>query len=606
MATPRTESKRVILIKEESTPGTDSVPTSTNCVRLESLTVKPLEVKEIERNSIRPYGGSSSSVAASFMASLEMEVALAIGGNADGVPVQGTAPQYDALLRGCSVAKVSSGSYVLGTAQGGNRNAIKLASLASATDDAYFGLSIDVTFESGTAQAPGSTAKNVFKLRSADNEHAGTLQAGSTDTILNFAASASDDDGEYVGNTVVIGGEARIITDYDGTAKEATVSVAFTTAPGAVAYTVRRVDDYYKNMFVLIEHLSGTLRDTSKYPSTKKEVHLAASVSNAVELWGCFIEVTTGANPPETQMIIAWDKTTKKVKPLKAFTVEPTSTSTYKIIERQKIIASNGETQICTLAKSLRFVTTSATPYKIAETRLGLDYNGTTKSLQVSHPFTRAPSASSAYVFSPYVKYYPVSTGGISATIYYYDDGALHSFTYARGTATLDFSSGAIPMMKLSYQGLVERFEDAALPDFDDSAWVDPLPVNYANTQGLTIANYSGAVMDKITLDLGVELVHIDQPGAELIHIKDHKAKGNISIWKPLPSEWDYQTSIKNADLATLAFTHGPVGNQIALVSKNVQIKNPSESAKDGISMVGLDLTFVPTAEGNDWALILQ
>ena len=112
--------------------------------------------------------------------------------------------------------------------------------------------------------------------------------------------------------------------------------------------------------------------------------------------------------------------------------------------------------------------------------------------------------------------------------------------------------------------------------------------------------------MDKITLDLGVELVHIDQPGAELIHIKDHKAKGNISIWKPLPSEWDYQTSIKNADLATLAFTHGPVGNQIALVSKNVQIKNPSESAKDGISMVGLDLTFVPTAEGNDWALILQ
>lgn len=606
MASPRTESKRVILVKEESTPGVDSVPTSVNCVRLESLTVKPLEVKEVERNYIRSFSGSSGSVAASFMASLEMEIALAIGGNSNGIPMPGTTPQWDALFRGCATAKLTSASPILGTAQGGTRNSIKLASGASATDDAYFGLSIDVTMQSGTAQAPGSAAKNILKLAATDKFHGGTLQAGSTDTLLNFAATASAEDGEYVGMTVVVGAESSVISDYVGATQVATLATPLASAPGAVAYTVQKVDDYYKDMTVLVEHFAGTVRDTAQYPSNKNYLHLPGAVVGTNNLLGCYVEVTTGANPVEIKRCVKYDTVTKKLTMDKALDVEPTSTSTFRIIEFRKIGASDGTTKILTLLGALKFVTTSSTPYQITDKRLIISYDGTTKIATVSTPFVKAPNADTTYIFRPYIKYYPISSGIISNTIYYYDDGALHTFTYGRGTATLDFTSGAIPMCKLSYQGLVERYEDGAFPDFDDSAWVDPLPVNYANTAGLIIANYSDAVMDKITIDLGVELVHIDQPGAELIHVKDHKAKGNISIWKPLPSEFDYQAEVRAGDLNTLAFTHGPVGNQIAFVSKNAQIKNPAESGKDGISMIGLDLVFVATAEGNDWALILQ
>jgi hypothetical protein len=66
---------------------------------------------------------------------------------------------------------------------------------------------------------------------------ANTLQAA-TGTSATLDAGASATDGFYVGQMLVAGSQARRITAYTGATKVATLTSAWTTAPGAVAYSL--------------------------------------------------------------------------------------------------------------------------------------------------------------------------------------------------------------------------------------------------------------------------------------------------------------------------------------------------------------------------------
>lgn len=586
----------------------DSVPTNANVVRAESLDVKPMNAKTIDRKIIKSHMGADPKITASFDATIDIEIALAIGGDANGVPTPGTTPQWDGLLRGCGVAKTTSATAITGTAQGGNLNAIKLASGASSTDDAYFGLTLAVEQISGAAQAPGSSAKNLFKLVATDKEHGGTLEAGSTDTLLNFASTASDDDGDYVGLTVTVASDSAVISDYNGTTKVATLATPLAGgAPGTVTYTVQRADNYYVDMLARITHFTGTIVSAGSYVSTTTKIFLPLSVVGTSNLQGCDLKITTGAAAAEIRRIKSYNVSTRMATLQSAIGTTPTSSSTFVVSEAKKVIASSGSTKIVTLKSALKFVTVSTTPYTLSVYRQCIGYDGTTKLATVAIPFRKAPTAVTTYVINPYVKYYPVSTGHISGSSYYYEDGALHAFSYAKANATMDFSAGALPMLKLSGMALVERYEDASFPTYDTSAWVEPLPVNFANTSAPHIHGFSDTTMDKFTFDMGNELVHLDQPGKEMIYIKDRVSKGSLSIWKPLSSQFDVYAAVRDNDTGVFGFTHGPVGNQIAFISKKVGLSNPAEGAKDGIKTIGMELGFIPTGAGsNDWALILQ
>lgn len=534
MTDTRLVAKRVLIVKEETTAGVDSVPTSANCVYAESLNVKKLNVKTIDRKQIKPFMGSDAKVVASYDAQIDFDIALAIGGTADGVPSPGTTPAYDAILRGCGMAKIVSASAVSGTAQGGTLNTIQLASGASSTDDAYSGLSILATIASGTAQAPGSSALNIIKLAA--------------------GASATDDD--------------------------------------------------YNGLLLRVEFFGSSIVSAGQTVSTKQKVYLPEGVSGNVQ--GCDIEITTGS-VVEKRRITNYHTGTRLATLSSLVSVLPTSSSTFIVLQSKKVLDYDGTTKIATLAGSLKFVTAATTHYAITDHRLVIGYDGASKIATVTPPFETAPTSSATYTINPYVKYYPVSTGHISNTIYYYEDGALHSFTYARGKVSFEVSSGALLMAKFSYMGLVERYEDAAFPTYDLSPWVDPLPVNYANTKSLIINGYAETVMDKISLDLGNELVHLDCPGTDMIFIKDRAAKGSVTIWSPLQSEIDFYAAVKDATARTLAFTHGPIGNQISFFCKNVQLLNPSDSEKDGIQMLTLELNIMPYGTGNnEIAMILQ
>ena len=90
----------VLAIKEETTYGTDSTPTTAaNSILARVSDAQPVEAEFAERNNIKPYLGSSGKVAVSYMSRITVEVELA------GASAAGTVPGWGALLKACGMGE---------------------------------------------------------------------------------------------------------------------------------------------------------------------------------------------------------------------------------------------------------------------------------------------------------------------------------------------------------------------------------------------------------------------------------------------------------------------------------------------------------------------
>ena len=90
--------KRLILVKTESTYGTDSVPIGTDALLVRNLDITPLSGDVVSRDLIRSYLGNFDQLIAQTSVAINFEVELAGSGTA------GTAPKYDAILKACGLA----------------------------------------------------------------------------------------------------------------------------------------------------------------------------------------------------------------------------------------------------------------------------------------------------------------------------------------------------------------------------------------------------------------------------------------------------------------------------------------------------------------------
>lgn len=139
--------KQLILVKAESTYGTDSTPAGTDALLVRSIDVTPLEAEVVSRDLIRPYLGNSDQLLANTRVMMSFQVELAGSGTA------ATAPRFGSLLKACGMAETTTSSAVTGTAQAGSAGSITLASGASATDDAYVGMVISLTSGTGSGSS---------------------------------------------------------------------------------------------------------------------------------------------------------------------------------------------------------------------------------------------------------------------------------------------------------------------------------------------------------------------------------------------------------------------------------------------------------------------
>ena len=143
------QKKRLILVKLESTYGTDSVPVATDAVLCKSLNINPLEGSSVQRDLIKPYFSNDGSIRVENFVSIDFETEIAGSGTA------GTAPKWGSLLKACNFSETITATAIttltsaaIGAVAG---TSVTLSVAASAVDDFYTGMTI--SFDGSATQS---------------------------------------------------------------------------------------------------------------------------------------------------------------------------------------------------------------------------------------------------------------------------------------------------------------------------------------------------------------------------------------------------------------------------------------------------------------------
>jgi hypothetical protein len=99
---PRLIRKTVILVKVETTSGTDAVPTgAANAIQALDMSITPLDASNVDTNVMTPWFGGSAALVGSASVKCSFSVLLA------GAGLAATAPAWGALLLGCGNAETT-------------------------------------------------------------------------------------------------------------------------------------------------------------------------------------------------------------------------------------------------------------------------------------------------------------------------------------------------------------------------------------------------------------------------------------------------------------------------------------------------------------------
>jgi len=204
------------------------------------------------------------------------------------------------------------------------------------------------------------------------------------------------------------------------------------------------------------------------------------------------------------------------------------------------------------------------------------------------------------------VTYAPVSSSFSSVTIHYNVDGVRHIVTGCRGTFELSAEVGSIPTINFSFTGIYNAPTDTALPAVTYGNQATPLIFKNGNTSGFSLLSYSGALMS-ISMDVGNTLVYRELVGGtKEVLITDRASSGSVTIESPTIAQKDYFTAaLTDSTLGNLAFLHGTTaGNKVQLTSSKVDIGDVAYGEADGVTMLEIPYTLVPSAANNEVSLV--
>lgn len=198
------------------------------------------------------------------------------------------------------------------------------------------------------------------------------------------------------------------------------------------------------------------------------------------------------------------------------------------------------------------------------------------------------------------VEYTPVSASFESITIYYNVDGILHKLTGARGTVSLDITSGQIPVFKFRFIGIYNAPTDTALPTCDYSDFQKVLVANNTNTTGFSFFGVSTLVLQSLMLDVANVVDFRSLIGDEYTQITDRRAKGELTFEAPSLSVFNSFTTALATASGVLSITHGTAGgNKVKIDAPAVDVANPSYVDDNGVTMIKCPVAYLPDS-GND------
>jgi hypothetical protein len=197
--------------------------------------------------------------------------------------------------------------------------------------------------------------------------------------------------------------------------------------------------------------------------------------------------------------------------------------------------------------------------------------------------------------------YAPISASFPSSTLWFYIDGQRHKITGARGSFAINAEVSAIPSLDFTFQGIYNAPDASANPTPTTSLQSTPVIFNKDNTTGFQLHSYAGA-LQSVSFDVANNLVYTERVGGTKgTEITNRAPSGSVTIEAPPLGTKNYFTIANTTATGNLVFQHGQTaGNRVTLTLGQVDLQGPTYSDADGVSMLNIDYTAIPTAAGND------
>lgn len=241
-----------------------------------------------------------------------------------------------------------------------------------------------------------------------------------------------------------------------------------------------------------------------------------------------------------------------------------------------------------------------ASSYVAVDFEVEMAGSGTAGTAPAYGPLLQACGLAETLLAVTSATYAPVSAAFKSATIYYNVDGVLHKITGARGNVELNIAAGQIPTFKFSFTGLYNAPTDTVAPTVTYTAFQTPLVANNDNTTGFSLFSYSG-VLSSLALNLNNAVAFRTLIGLEDVLMTDRQVNGTCVIEAPTMAAKNFFSIAQGNTLGALDITHGTTaGNKVQITSARVDISNPTYQDMNGIQMLQIPLTLVPSTAGND------
>lgn len=287
---------------------------------------------------------------------------------------------------------------------------------------------------------------------------------------------------------------------------------------------------------------------------------------------------------------------------------DPTPTGADDAVQLRNLEIQPAESEV--LSRDLIRSYLGNSPQLIANTRVVVSFeveysgSGTAGTAPKYDPVLRACGMNPTTVADTSVTYAPRSTGFESCTIHYDTDGIRHIVTGCRGTYTISLNANQIPVFNFTLTGQYNAPTDTASPTltFDDQA--DPEIFNDTNTTGFTIYSETGLALSSAEIDIGNEVIYRELVNSDKeVLITNRSATANFVIEAPTLATHDFFADAVAGTSGNLSIVHGATaGNIITLTSptNGLSLGNPTYSEDQGLVMLNLPTTLVPSSSGND------
>lgn len=251
-----------------------------------------------------------------------------------------------------------------------------------------------------------------------------------------------------------------------------------------------------------------------------------------------------------------------------------------------------------------------SSPQLVANTRVQVTFeveyagSGTAGTAPRYGSLLKACGFSEVLVDNSSATYAPTSSGFKSVTIYYSTDGVRHKVTGCRGTFSLNLTANQIPVINFTMTGQYVAPTDTADPTPTFTNQAAPKIFNDTNTTAFTLFSETDLSLQSCQLDVGNEIVYRELVNSDKeVTLVNRASSGSLVIEMPTLASHDFFADAVASTAGNLSIVHGATaGNIITLASaaNAVSLGNPTYSEDNGVVMLNLPYTLVPSTAGND------